>query len=162
LTSVRLSWVALGRIVSKEALSDEAICRQLEQNARPLRSRTASMGGEDLLAKLRGPGVDADREKLAKLCEGALSAGEAVSERLRLHGWDAGWAWICLVALWERWWPGTVCLELLDDKVQAGYAPGQRSGFVASGRIWLEARENKVLTCRRPLHPESAAQQRTR
>ena len=118
-----MSWVTLDRIVSKEALSDQAIRRQLEQNARPLRSHAASMGDEDLLAKLRGLGVDADREKLAKLCEGALSAEEVVSERLRLHDWDADWAWICLVALWERWWPDKVCLELLDDKVQAVTKP---------------------------------------
>jgi hypothetical protein len=107
LTSVKSSWVALDRIVSKEALSDEAIRRQLEQNARPLRSHTARMGDEDLLAKLHGLGVDADREKLAKLCEGVLSAEEVVSERLRLHAWDTDWAWICLVALWERWWRHT-------------------------------------------------------
>jgi mRNA-degrading endonuclease RelE of RelBE toxin-antitoxin system len=82
LTSVKLSWVTLDRIVSKEALSDEAIRRQLEQNARPLRSHTASMGDEDLLVKLRGLGVDADREKLAKLCEGALPAATALHEHL--------------------------------------------------------------------------------
>ena len=52
MTSVKLSWVTLDRIVSKEALSDEAIRRQLEQNARPLRSHTASMGDEDLRVKL--------------------------------------------------------------------------------------------------------------
>ena len=114
MTGVKMSWVTLDRIVSKEAPSDQAIRRQLEQNARPLRSHAASMGDEDLLAKLRGVGVDADREKLAKLCEGALSAEEVVSERLRLHYWDADWTWICLVALWERWWPDKVCLELLD------------------------------------------------
>lgn len=147
MTSVKLSWVALDRIVSKEALSDEAIRRQLEQNARPLRSHTASMGDEDLLAKLRGLGVDADREKLAKLCEGALSAEEVVSERLRLHGWDADWAWICLVALWERWWPDKMCLELLDDKVQAGYGADQRNDFVASGRIWLDAWSDVLRLC---------------
>src|SRR5260370_1374034 len=139
LTGVKLSWVALERIVSKEALSDEAIRRQLEQNARPQRSHTASMCDEDLLAKLRSLGVDADREKLAKLCEGALSAEEVVSERLRLYDWDADWAWICLVALWERWWPDKVCLELLDDKVQAGYEADQRNDLVASGWIWLDA-----------------------
>jgi hypothetical protein len=103
LTSGKLSWVVLDRLVSKEALGDGAISRQLEQNARPLRSHTVGMGDEDLLAKLRGLGVDTGQEKLAKLCEGALSAEEVVSERLRLHDWDADWAWICLVALWERW-----------------------------------------------------------
>ena len=144
---MKLSWVALDRIVSQEALSDEAIRRQLEQNARPVRSHTRSMGDEDLLAKLRGLGVDADREKLAKLCEGALSAEEVVSERLRLHGWDADWAWICLVALWERWWPDKVCLELLDDKVQAGYHADQRNDFVASSRIWLDAWSDVLRLC---------------
>jgi hypothetical protein len=147
LTGVKMSWVTLDRIVSKEALSDQAIRRQLEQNARPLRSHAASMGEEDLLAKLRGVGVDADREKLAKLCEGALSAEEVVSERLRLHDWDADWAWICLVALWERWWPDKVCLELLDDKVQAGYEADQRNDFVASGRIWLDAWSDVLRLC---------------
>lgn len=34
-----MSWVALDRIVSEEALSDEAIRRELEQNARPLADR---------------------------------------------------------------------------------------------------------------------------
>jgi hypothetical protein len=27
------------------------------------------------------------------------------------------WIWISLVALWQRWWPDRVCLELLDDKI---------------------------------------------
>jgi hypothetical protein len=142
-----MSWVTLDRMVSKEALSDEAIRRQLEQDARPLRSHTAGMGDEDLLAKLRGLGVDADREKLANLCAGALSAEEVVSERLRLHDWDADWAWICVAALWERWWPDKVCLELLDDKVQAGYETDQRNDFVASGRIWLDAWSDVLRLC---------------
>ena len=53
MTGVKMSWVTLDRIVSMEARSDEAIRRQLEQNARPLRSHAASMGDADLLAKLR-------------------------------------------------------------------------------------------------------------
>lgn len=142
-----MSWVTLDRFVSKEARSDEAVRRQLEQDARPLRSRTASMGEEDLLAKLSGLGVDADQEKLAKLCEGALSAEEVVSERLRLQDWDADWAWNCLVTLWETWWPDKVCLELLDDKVQAGYEADQRNDVVASSRIWLDAWSDVLWLC---------------
>jgi hypothetical protein len=147
LTGVNMSWVTVDRIVSQEALRDEAIRRQLEQNARPMRSHTSGMGDEDLLAKLRDLGVDADRERLAKLCEGALSAEQVVSERLGLHDWDADWAWICLAALWERWWPGKVCLELLDDKVQAGYEADQRNDFVASSRIWLDAWSDVLRLC---------------
>jgi hypothetical protein len=124
-----MSWVTLDRIVTEKSLSDEAIRRQLEQNARPLRSHAAGMGDEDLLARLHGLGADADREKLANLCEGALSAEEVVSERLGLLDWDADWAWICLVTLWERWWSDKVCLELTDDIRVAsgtGRAPGNR------------------------------------
>jgi len=42
-----------------------------------------------------------DREKPAEPCDGALSAEEVVSERLRLHDRDADWAWICLTELWQ-------------------------------------------------------------
>jgi hypothetical protein len=105
------------------------------------------MSDDDLLAKLCGLGVDADREKLAGLCDGALSAEEVVSERLGLHGWDADWAWICLTGLWQRWWPGKACLELLDDKIQEGYDADQRNDFVASGRIWLGAWPDVLRMC---------------
>ncbi len=135
---VKMSWVELDRIVSEKALRDDDIRRGVEESGRPLRSHAGGMSDDDLLAKLRDLGVDANRGKLAELCDGALSAEEVVSERLRLHDWDADWAWICLVTLWERWWPEKVCLELLDDKVQAGYEADQRNNSVASGRIWLE------------------------
>jgi hypothetical protein len=45
------------------------------------------MSDGGLLAKLRGPRADADREKYG----GAVSAGEAVSRRPGLHDRDAGW-----------------------------------------------------------------------
>jgi hypothetical protein len=93
------------------------------------------MSDDDLLAKLRGLGVDAAREKLAELCDGALSAEQVVSERFGLHDWDADWAWICLTELWQRWWPEKACLEFLDDKVQGGYDADQRNDFVTSDRL---------------------------
>jgi hypothetical protein len=134
-----MSWVELDRIVSKEIVRDDDIRRCVAASGRPLRSHATGMSDDDLLAKLCGLGVDADREKLAGLCDGALSAEEVVSERLRLHDWNADWAWICLTELWQRWWPEKACLELLDDKIQEGYAADQRNDFVASGRIWLGA-----------------------
>ena len=36
-----------------------------------------------------------------------------------LEEMQGDWIWICLVCLWERWWPDKVCLELLDDSFQA-------------------------------------------
>jgi hypothetical protein len=75
-----MSWVELDRIVSGQILHDDIRCRVAE-SGRPLRSHATGMS-DDLLAKLPGLGVDADREKLARLCDGALSAEEVVSERL--------------------------------------------------------------------------------
>ena len=144
---VKMSWVELDRIVSGEIVHDDGIRRRVAESGRPLRSHATGMSDDDLLAKLRGLGVDADREKLAGLCDGALSAEEVVSERLRLHDWDADWAWICLTELWRRWWPGKACLELLDDKVQEGYDADQRNDFVASGRIWLGAWSDVLRMC---------------
>ena len=142
-----MSWVELDRIVSEEIVRDDDIRRRVAESGRPLRSHATGMSDDDLLAKLRGLGVDADREKLAGLCDGALSAEEVVSERLGLHDWDADWAWICLTELWQRWWPEKACLELLDDKIQEGYDADQRNNFVASGRIWLGAWSDVLRMC---------------
>ncbi len=142
-----MSWVELDRIVSEEIVRDDDIRRRVAASGRPLRSYALGMSDDDLLAKLCGLGVDADREKLAGLCDRALSAEEVVSERLRLHDWNADWAWICLTELWQRWWPEKACLELLDDKIQEGYAAGQRNDLVASGRIWLGAWSDVLRMC---------------
>jgi hypothetical protein len=144
---VKMSWVELDRIVSEEILRDDGIRRRVAESGRPLRSHATGVSDDDLLAKLRGLGVDADREKLAELCDGALSAEQVVSERLGRHDWDAEWAWICLTELWQPWWPEKACLELLDDKVQQGYDADQRNDFVASGRIWLGAWLDVLRIC---------------
>jgi hypothetical protein len=141
------SWVTLDRTVSQGILRDGDIRRRAAEGGRPLRLHAMDMSDEDLLAKLRELGVDADREKLAGLCDGALSAEEVVSERLGLHDWDADWAWICLTELWRRWWSEKACLELLDDKVQEGYDANQRNDFVASGRTWLRAWSDVLRMC---------------
>ena len=142
-----MSWVELDRIVAEEIVRDDDIRRRVAESGRPLRSHATGMSDDDLLAKLRGLGVDADREKLAELCDGALSAEEVVSERLGLHDWDADWAWICLTELWQRWWPEKACLELLDDKIQEGYDADQRNDFVTSGRTWLGAWSDVLRMC---------------
>jgi hypothetical protein len=62
---VRMSWVELDRIVSEEIVRDDDIRCRVAESGRPLRSHATGMSDDDLLAKLRGLGVDADREKLA-------------------------------------------------------------------------------------------------
>jgi len=51
----------------------------------------------------------------------------------------ADWVWICLLTLWQRWWPDRVCMELLDDKIQAGYAEDAEKNTHRSAAIWLDA-----------------------
>jgi hypothetical protein len=69
---------------------------------------------------------DVDRDGVERLCAGALSAEEVAApivDKLKLGDeTTVDWVWISLLALWQRWWPDRPSLELLDDKIQAGYA----------------------------------------
>ena len=94
----------------------------------PARSDAAELTDEQLLEKLSGFGVRADRADIERLCEGALSVEEVAQPLLERCGVGAGegqpnpdWIWLCLLELWRRWWPERVCVEFLGDKIQAGY-----------------------------------------
>jgi tetratricopeptide (TPR) repeat protein len=50
---------------------------------------------------------------------------------------ESDWIWICLSALWQRWFPDKPSFEALDDKMQAGYEL-RASSAVAACRVWLE------------------------
>jgi hypothetical protein len=147
---MKMSWVTLDRICREEARADD-ICRMVESTGRPLRSSAGHLSDAELLEKLRGFGVDLDRAGLEKLCEGALSAEEVARPLQDRRGMgrdgQADWIWICLVSLWERWWPDKVCLELLDDKVQAGYAAAERSETSRCAAIWLDAWSDVLRLC---------------
>ena len=92
--------------------------------------------------------MDADREKLGALCDGALSVEEVLTGRLgHLRDWDADWAWICLTELWQCRWPQKACLEFLDDKIQEGYEADERNDVVTSGRMWLGAWADVLRLC---------------
>ena len=82
---------------------------------------------------------------LERLCDQALSAEEIVQPLLdqrTFHGrheqMESDWIWICLAALWQRWFPDKPSFEALDDKMQAGYEL-RESGAVAVCRVWVEA-----------------------
>jgi len=140
----------LDRICREEARADD-IRRMVESTGRPLRSSAEHLSDEELLEKLRGFGVDLDRAGLEKLCEGALSAEEVARPLQGRRGigrdGQADWIWVCLVSLWERWWPDKVCLEVLDDKVQAGYAAAERSETSRCAAIWLDAWSDVLRLC---------------
>ena len=147
-----MSWVTLDRICQEKADAEEDFRRELERNGRPLRSSAAPLSDDELLAKLRELGLDVDRDGVERLCEGALSAQEVakpIGDKLKLtYDMKGDWIWISLVALWQRWWPERVCLELLDDKIQAGYAAHNAGNDThAAAVIWLDAWADALRLC---------------
>jgi tetratricopeptide (TPR) repeat protein len=121
---------------------------------RPTRSDAAKLSDEQLLEKLRGFGLDVDRAALERLCEGALSVEEVAWPLLDRRRVDAGdgrphedWVWLCLLALWRRWWPERVCVEFLGDKIQAGYDALERREEATAAAIWLDAWSDVVQIC---------------
>ena len=139
-----ISWVAVDRIVEQQRASDARYRQQTE--GRPLRSGANRLSDEELVAKLRSFGIEMDRPRLDRLSDAALSAEEIAQpllEQRAFKSWrqnrDRDWIWICLAALWQRWFPEKPSFERLDDKMQAGYDLLASSGSVAACRIWLEA-----------------------
>ena len=146
-----MSWVTIDRVCEEESRSDQGIGRLVAESGRPLRSDAAGLSDEQLLAKLRGLGLGLDRAGLERLCEGALSAEAVASALIDGCGFGNGsermegdWIWICLVTLWQRWWPERVCLELLDDKVQLGYRALESDRAAAT---WLVAWSGVLRLC---------------
>jgi len=151
---MKMSWVTLDRICEEESRSDEEIRRQLEDGDRPLRSSAARLSDEELLEKLRGFGFDFDRAALERLCEGALSAEEVARPLLdrcdlpiSVGPMEEDWIWICVVSLWQRWWPQKVCMEHVDDKIQDGYRKLERTETPDAAATWLDAWSDVVRLC---------------
>jgi hypothetical protein len=137
-----MSWVTLDRIC-QEKVDKEGVPLELVRNGGPLRSSADSLSDDELLGKLRELGLDVDRDGVERLCAGALSAQEVarpIGDKLKLaDGFMVDWIWISLLALWQRWWPDRVCLELLDDKMQAGYVQDAEHDTHAAAVTWLDA-----------------------
>lgn len=138
-----ISWVAMDRIVERKRAADAA-CRKQGAD-KVLRSDAKRLSDGELLAKLRSFGIELDRSSLERLCDQALSAEEIAQPLLdqrtfrgRQQQMGSDWIWICLSALWQRWFPDKPSFESLDDKMQAGYEL-QASGAVAACRVWLGA-----------------------
>ena len=139
-----ISWVAMDRIVERKRATDAAYRKQGADKV--LRSDARRLTDGELLAKLRSFGIEMDRSSLERLCDEALSAEEIAQPLLEgrtFHGrkqeMDSDWIWICLSALWGRWFPDKPSFEALDDKMQAGYELQKSGGAVAVCRVWLEA-----------------------
>jgi tetratricopeptide (TPR) repeat protein len=139
-----ISWVAMDRIVEKERAANPAY-RQAS-TGKVLRSDARFLSDGELLAKLRSFAIQLDRPSLQRLCAGALSAeeiAEPLLDQRTFHGrqdqMESDWIWICLAALWQRWFPEEPSFESLDDKIQAGYELRAPGNAPAVCRIWLDA-----------------------
>jgi uncharacterized protein YchJ len=120
----------------------------------PTRSDAAHLSDEQLLEKLSGFGLHADRVEIERLCEGALSVEEVAQPLLDRFGVRTGagqpnpdWIWLCLLELWRRWWPERVCVEFLGDKIQEGYDALERKETVPGAAIWLDAWGDVLRLC---------------
>jgi tetratricopeptide (TPR) repeat protein len=138
-----ISWAAMDRIVERRRAADAGYRKQAA--GKVLRSDARRLTDGELLAKLSSFGIELDRPSLERLCDQALSAEEIAQPLLdqrTFHGkheqMESDWIWICLSALWQRWFPDKPSFEALDDKMQAGYEL-RESGTVAVCRVWLEA-----------------------
>src|SRR5437899_3393432 len=138
-----ISWIAMDGIVEGKRAADAAYRKQAA--GKVLRSDAKRLTDGELLAKLSSFGIELDRPSLERLCDQALSAQEIAQPLLdqrifrgRHEQMESDWIWICLSALWQRWFPDKSSFESLDDKMQAGYEL-QASGAVAACRVWLEA-----------------------
>jgi len=135
-----LSWVAMERVYEREVLPDPKLRKQAGR--RLLRADAQRLTDGELLAKLRSFGIELDRAWLERRCERALSAEEIAGplmDQSGRGGLESDWIWICVAALWRRWFPDQPSFEVLDDKMQAGYEQLASSGAVAACRVWLEA-----------------------
>jgi hypothetical protein len=104
------SWVALDRFAEKERARDRTFRKQSARKV--LRSDAQQLTDDDLLAKLRSFGIELDRPSLERLCREALSAEEIATPLLDQHTFhgrqaemERDWIWVCLTALWQRWFP---------------------------------------------------------
>ena len=139
-----ISYVALERIVEMKAASDTKYRKQL--GARPFRSGAKLLTDGELLDKLGSFGLHLDRSALERLLKQALSAEEIANSLVaepafkgKQGRWDSDWVWICVAALWQRWFPDAPSFERLDDRMQEGYQQIESRNAPAACRVWLEA-----------------------
>src|SRR5262245_6218734 len=117
-----VSYVAMDRILEKEMASNAKLRK--EAAGRPRRSQGEQFTDEELIARLHSFGIDLDRTSLERLCHECLSAEEIAGPLIarcafetRQEKLQGDWIWVCLDALWQRWFPDRPSFEMLDDNL---------------------------------------------
>ena len=122
---MRLSTWAMNRIVEQQIAGDKARQDALRAKGKVLMMDVRNMSVEDILDKLNSIGLRINRVIMSELCIKHISAESLamwLEKDRKLKGFDADWTWLGVRVLWERWFPEIYNLEMLDDKMQKGYA----------------------------------------
>ncbi|MFN0119780.1 MAG: SEC-C metal-binding domain-containing protein [Blastocatellia bacterium] len=139
-----LSWVAIDRMAEREMTTNTTFRSMVAH--RPFRSGARNKSDEELLERLRAFGIELDQSSLEALCQKALAAEDvakplmakcvfkSTSEKL-----NGDWIWVCMDALWQRWFPHLPSFERLDDRMQQGYDLMESGRVTDACGIWLEA-----------------------
>lgn len=135
--------MSINRMVEDQVAVNETYRRQIVKSGRPLLSDGRSMSDDDLLSKLHSLGFGMNRSRLLEMIPRSASA-QAMSEALFLEhktnipGTMEDWVWIALTCLWERWYPDEPNMELVDDKMQAGYVKLNAENRECACQLWIE------------------------
>ena len=135
--------MSLNRMVEDQVAVNETYRRKIVKSGRPLLSDGRSMSDDDLLSKLHSLGFGMNRSRLLEMIPRSASAQD-MSEALFLEhkanipGTMEDWVWIALTCLWERWYPDEPNMEIVDDKMQAGYMELNAKNRECACQLWIE------------------------
>ncbi|HAM50177.1 MAG TPA: hypothetical protein DCP92_05605 [Nitrospiraceae bacterium] len=139
-----ISYITMNRMCEKRLRKDAAFRKKVPSDRLNISlSAGRRMSDEELLFKLGSFGLEIDRQTLGEWRKGFLSA-EAMAKwiiakrNISAEGLEIDWVWICLTVLWERWFPETPSLEMIDDMMQNGYERLESRDSVEACDIWLK------------------------
>jgi len=158
---MRISFSAFNRIAEQKAAELRAQGKPVPKPGRYVLSEARRLSEDQLSQRLRGLGMELDRQRLGSLIETHCSAEEIAKEFLdqwRPHrGQDeleGDWCWFALTVLWERWFPEVPNFERADDAMQQGY---EQKDEAARSDVWLRVWAD-LLKLREKAHCRSLAE----
>jgi hypothetical protein len=137
-----ISFITMNRFVEERIESDLEYRQRFDMN-RGLLSHGRTLSDESLLDKLRTIAFPLDRPQFLALSERFVSAEEMArfvyQEKPSIPDKDHDWIWIAFTCLWERWQPGRLSLEMIDDRMQDGYKTRRGHKAVDTCNLWIAA-----------------------
>ena len=114
------------------------------------KDKVRSLTNEAIVARLAGFGVGTSTSEFVQLASAEQSAAvlaQAWRRRFEVsaRGSDDDFIEIAACVLWERLLPDRPSFEMLDERMQAGYAALRANDFVRACDLWLEVWEGFKL-----------------